>query len=328
MGVKLKDIIYASKIRIGDLKGRIIAIDAPNAIYQFLSSIRQKDGTPLMDRKGRITSHLSGILYRTSAIIEKGIKVVYVFDGKSPHLKMETITKRRSVRVEAEKRWKEALREGEIEEARKYAVRSARISPDIISTSKKLLDLMGVPFVEAPAEGEAQASYIVQNGDAWAVASQDYDCLLFGAPRVVRNLAITGRAQELELLELERILKRLGITREQLVDMALLIGTDFNKGIKGIGPKSALKLIKEKGNIYNVLEELGEELDGDPEILREIFLNPDVTDDYKLSWRSPNREGIIDFLCHEHGFSEERVQNAIKKMQVEKSIQKSLTDWF
>ncbi|HIH62256.1 MAG TPA: flap endonuclease-1 [Methanobacteriales archaeon] len=328
MGVKLKDIIYASKIKIGDLKGRIIAIDAPNTIYQFLSSIRQKDGTPLMDRKGRITSHLSGILYRTSAIIEKGIKVVYVFDGKSPHLKMETITKRRSVRVEAEKRWKKALREGKIEEARKYAVRSARISPDIISTSKKLLDLMGVPFVEAPAEGEAQASYIVQNGDAWAVASQDYDCLLFGAPRVVRNLAITGRAQELELLELERILKRLEITREQLVDMALLIGTDFNKGIKGIGPKSALKFIKEKGNIYNVLEELGEELDGDPEILREIFLNPDVTDDYKLSWRSPNREGIIDFLCHEHGFSEERVQNAIKKMQVEKSIQKSLTDWF
>jgi len=328
MGVKLKDIIYASKIKIGDLKGRIIAIDAPNTIYQFLSSIRQKDGTPLMDRKGRITSHLSGILYRTSAIIEKGIKVVYVFDGKSPHLKMETITKRRSVRVEAERRWKKALREGKIEEARKYAVRSARISPDIISTSKKLLDLMGVPFVEAPAEGEAQASYIVQNGDAWAVASQDYDCLLFGAPRVVRNLAITGRAHELKLLELERILKRLEITRERLVDMALLIGTDFNKGIKGIGPKSALKLIKEKGNIYNALEELGEELDGDPEILREIFLNPDVTDDYKLSWRSPNRKGIIDFLCHEHGFSEERVQNAIKKMQVEKSIQKNLTDWF
>jgi len=328
MGVKLKDIIHTSSIKIEDLNGRVLAIDAPNTIYQFLSSIRQKDGTPLMDEKGRITSHLSGILYRTSNIIEKGIKVVYVFDGKSPRLKRETIAKRRSIRIEAEKKWKEALMEGEIEEARKHAIRSSRLSPEIISSSKELLDLMGVPFVEAPAEGEAQASYIVQKGDAWAVASQDYDCLLFGAPRIVRNLAVTGRARELELLELNMILKKLEITREQLVDMALLIGTDFNKGIKGIGPKSALKLIKEKGDIHSILKDLGEELDEDPDKLRKIFLKPHVTDDYKISWRKPDKDGIIGFLCHEHGFSEERVETAIKKMQVETSIQKSLTDWF
>ena len=328
MGVKLKDIIYSSKIKIEDLNGRILAIDAPNTIYQFLSSIRQKDGTPLMDKKGRITSHLSGILYRTAAIIEKGIKVVYVFDGKSPEFKRETVTKRKSIRIEAEKKWKEALREGEVEEARKYAIRSARLSLDIISSSKELLDLMGVPFVNAPEEGEAQASYLVQKGDAWAVASQDYDCLLFGAPRIVRNLAITLKAHELELLELDVILKRLEITREQLVDMALLVGTDFNRGIKGIGPKKAFKLIKEKGNIHSVLEDLGEELDEDPDTLRKIFLKPQVTDDYKLSWRKPDKDGIIEFLCHEHGFSKERVETAIKKMQVETSIQKSLTDWF
>ncbi len=328
MGVNLRDIIYSSKIEINDLNGRILAVDASNTLYQFLSSIRQRDGTPLMDKKGRITSHLSGIFYRTSAIIEKGIKLVYVFDGRAPSLKRETIAKRRFIRAESKKKWKEALQKGEIEEARKYAVRSATISSEIISTSKELLDLMGVPFIEAPVEGEAQASYIVQRGDAWAVSSQDYDCLLFGAPRIVRNLAVSGRAQELELLELDLILKKLDITQEQLVDIALLIGTDFNDGIKGIGPKRALKLLKSHGDIFSALEYLGESLEEDPHELREIFLNPEVREDYEISWKKPDKEGIIRFLCHEYGFSQERVKTGIRKMQVTRSIQRSLTDWF
>ena len=331
MGVKFKDIVSPKPINFQDLNGRTVAIDAANSIYQFLSSIRQRDGTPLMDEHGRVTSHLSGILYRTSSLMEKGIKPVYVFDGKSHSLKGETVSKRIEVRKESEKKWKEALGKGDIEEARKYAVRSSRMSPDVVKGSKKLLELMGVPYIQSLGEGEAQASFMVNNGDAWAVASQDYDCLLFGAPRVVRNLTISGNLADPELMELDLVLKNLEITREQLVDVALMVGTDFNPGIKGVGAKTGLKLIKKEKDIFAAIEKTKtslEEFGADPELLRELFLKPEVTQDYELQWRNPDQEGIIEFLCGEHGFSEERVSSAIKKIKKMDSTQKSLEDWF
>lgn len=328
MGVKLKDIVSLRKIGFDDLRGRIVAVDAANSIYQFLSSIRQRDGTPLMDREGRVTSHLSGILYRTAAVMEREIKVFYVFDGRSHHLKGSTISKRVEARKKSEVEWKRALEEGDIERARKYAVRSSRMSDDIVEGSKRLLELMGVPYVQAPSEGEAQASFMVRKGDAWAVASQDYDCLLFGAPRVVRNLTLSGKLQEPEIIELEAALKKLSLTREQLVDLAILVGTDFNPGIKGIGPKKGLKLIRERGDIFGVLEEVDGDPGGDPLVLRRIFLEPDVTGDYELKWRKPDREGVLEFLCSEHGFSEERVLSALKKIEKASFTQKSLEEWF
>lgn len=328
MGVKLKDIISAEKIRLDDLRGRTVAVDAANSIYQFLSSIRQRDGTPLMDSEGRVTSHLSGILYRTAAVMERDIRVAYVFDGKSHHLKGETVTRRIETRKKSEVEWKRALEEGDIERARKYAVRSSRMSQDIVESSKRLLELLGIPYVQAPGEGEAQASFIVRRGDAWAVASQDYDCLLFGAPRVVRNLTLSGKLEEPEIIELESALRNLSITHEQLVDLALLVGTDFNDGIKGIGARRGLKLIKEKGDVFSVIEEVDGDIGGDPQVLRGIFLEPDVTGDYELKWRKPDRDGVIEFLCGEHGFSEERVMAALKKIEGASFTQKSLEDWF
>ncbi|MFB2623254.1 MULTISPECIES: flap endonuclease-1 [Methanothermobacter] len=328
MGVKLKDIVSAEKIRLEDLRGRTVAVDAANSIYQFLSSIRQRDGTPLMDSEGRVTSHLSGILYRTAAVMERDIRVAYVFDGKSHHLKGETVTRRIETRKKSEMEWRRALEEGDIERARKYAVRSSRMSQDIVESSKRLLELLGIPYVQAPGEGEAQASFIVRRGDAWAVASQDYDCLLFGAPRVVRNLTLSGKLEEPEIIELESALKTLSITHEQLVDLALLVGTDFNDGIKGIGARRGLKLIKEKGDVFSVIDEVDGDIGGDPEVLRRIFLEPDVTGDYELRWRKPDRDGIIGFLCDEHGFSEERVMAALKKIERASFTQKSLEDWF
>lgn len=331
MGVKFKDIVSPKTINFEDLNGRTVAIDAANSIYQFLSSIRQRDGTPLMDEHGRVTSHLSGILYRTSSLMEKGIKPIYVFDGKSHSLKGETVSKRIEVRKESEKKWKEALGKGDIEEARKYAVRSSRMSSDVVNGSKKLLELMGIPYIQSLGEGEAQASFMVTNGDAWAVASQDYDCLLFGAPLVVRNLTISGNLAAPELMELDLVLKSLEITREQLVDVALMVGTDFNPGIKGVGAKTGLKLIKQEKDIFAAIEKTKTSLDefgADPELLRELFLNPEITRDYELKWRTPDQEGIIAFLCGEHGFSEERVSSAIKKIKKMDSTQKSLEDWF
>ncbi len=328
MGVKFKDIVNPKPMEFKGLKGKVVALDAANVIYQFLSSIRQADGTPLMDHNQNITSHFSGILYRTSSLVEKGIKPVYVFDGVSSYLKKGTQAKRREVKEESEKRWKRALDAGNVEEARKYAVRSSRMSSGVIEGSKKLLNLMGIPYVQAKSEGEAQASYMVQKGDAWCVGSQDYDCILFGATRMVKNLTVTGGRVNLELIELEEVLQRLQVTREQLVDVAILAGTDFNNGVKGIGAKKGLKLVKEHENIFNVLKHMKIELEVDPSLLRDMFLKHDVSTDYKLKWKKPDKDGVIDFLCAEHDFSEDRVLSALEKLKKLDMDQSSLEKWF
>ena len=327
MGVKFKDIASPEKIDLKDLEGRTIAIDAYNTIYQFLSGIRQRDGNPLMDQNGNITSHLSGILYRTSSIVEKGIKPIYVFDGKPSEYKAKTIEKRQEVKEESEKKWQKAIEEGNEEKARKFASRTSRMSPYIVESSKKLMDLMGIPYVQSFGEGEAQAAYMVQQGDAWAVASQDYDCLLFGAPKIIRNLTLSGGLADLEYMELEKVLNNLNFSREQLIDLALLVGTDFNKGVHGIGAKKGLKLLKEK-TLEESLESLNTDLEVNIYTLRQIFLEPDINKDYEIKWKSVDNEGIVEFLCETHGFSKERVLSVSGKMKNLSSSQKSLEDWF
>ena len=327
MGVKLKDIIEPQPINFKDLKGKSVAIDAFNTLYQFLSIIRQRDGTPLIDQNGEITSHLSGILYRNSSMIEKDIKPVYVFDGKSPELKKETQQERHQIRDESEQKWKEALKKGDEQEARKYAMRSSKLSPYIIESSKKLLTYMGIPYIEACGEGEAQASYMVQKGDVWATASQDYDCLLFGSNRVIRNLAINSNLGNLEYYELKKVLKTLNITREQLVEMGILIGTDFNEGKKRVGAKTALKYAK-NGSLDQIFKKFEKESEQDLEAVKEIFLNPNIKKYDKIKWKKPQKEKIKEFLCEKHGFSENRVENASKKLKNLNSSQKSLEDWF
>ena len=167
MGVKFKDIATPEEIKLKDLEGRTIAIDAYNTIYQFLSGIRQKDGSPLKDAEGNVTSHLSGLLYRTSSIVEKGIKPIYVFDGKPSEHKASTINKRQEIKEKSEEEWRKAVEAGDEELARKYAIRTSRMTPYIVESSKELLDYMGIPYVQASGEGEAQASYMVSNMSAY-----------------------------------------------------------------------------------------------------------------------------------------------------------------
>ncbi len=315
-----------TKVDLRSLSGKSIAIDAYNALYQFLAIIRQPDGMPLKDRNGRVTSHLSGLFYRTANLIDMGIKCVYVFDGAPPTLKEAEIKRRAKVKAEALIKYERALQEGKIEEARTYAQITSKLKDYMAEDSKRLLIQMGVPWVQAPSEGEAQAAHLVRNGDTNYCASQDYDSLLFGAPVLVRNLTISGRRKlprktvyiEVvpEIMELDQLLKDLNITREQLVDVGILVGTDFNpEGIKGIGPKTALKLIKKYGNLEALIPTLKDaEFPAKPQRIREIFLNPKVTDNYRLTWKEPNVEGIVNFLCRERDFSEERVRRTLKKM--------------
>src|SRR5205807_1923033 len=193
MGINLSDIVVLEPRKLEDFSGKILAIDAFNTLYQFLAIIRQPNGTPLMDRQGRVTSHLSGLIYRLSNFVEAGIKPVFVFDGEPPRLKARTIRSRGEIKRRAEREWREAVEIGDLATARTKAMQTSRLTGEMIDQSKRLLELLGVPAVQAPGEGEAQASAMARSGTAHAAASQDFDALLFGSPRLVKNLAISGR---------------------------------------------------------------------------------------------------------------------------------------
>lgn len=331
LGVDLADIIPEQVITLDSLSNKTLAVDAYNALYQFLAIIRQPDGTPLKDRRGRVTSHLSGLLYRTANLAEKGVKLAFVFDGKPPEMKDMEIRRRRRVKEEAKFHYETALKEGRLEEARTYAQATSSLKDLMVEDAKKLLDVLGVAWVQAPSEGEAQAAFIAARGDVWAVASQDHDSLLFGAPRMVKNLAITGRRKlprrdayvevEPKVIELARVLDSLSLSREQLIDVGILIGTDFNPdGVKGIGPKTAVKLIREKGSIQKLRGSEPEvALPADTDSIRKIFLDPPVTPNYSLKWSPPDEQKVVDFLCGERDFSEDRVRKAVSKMLASKA---------
>ena len=340
MGVDLGDLVEPREIELKELNNCTVAVDAYNTIYQFLSIIRQQDGAPLADDRGNVTSHLSGIIYRVTNLIEEGVKPVFVFDGKPPALKAETIKARAEVRQAARQMY-EAARAAGSAEAYKYAQASTSINRQIVEDSKQLLGYMGIPYLVAPSEGEAQAAHMVIKGAADYVGSQDYDSLLFGAPRVVRNIAITGKRKvprkniymdvKPEVLELKDVLSTLGITREELIDMGILVGTDYNPGIYKVGPKTALKLIKKHGdNMPAILDELGQNIEN-WEAIREFFLRPEVTDNYSVKWGKPEPEKIKHFLCEEHNFSADRVDKVLERLTKavsETTRQKTLSSWF
>lgn len=343
MGVNLRDLVPRTVVKLEDLGGKSIAIDAYNALYQFLAIIRQPDGTPLKDSGGRVTSHLSGLLYRTSNLVEMGIKPIYVFDGKPPSLKEVEIQRRAKIKQDAQVRYERAIKEGKIEEARTYAQATSKLKDYMTEDSKKLLNLMGIPWIQAPSEGEAQAAHLAKRGDADYCASQDYDSLLFGAPKLIRNVTISGKRRlpsknvvidvVPEIVELERVLKECGISYEQLVDVGILIGTDFNPdGIEGLGPKTALKLVKEHGTLENALPHLkNAEFPAEPRRIREIFLNPPITNNYRVEWKEPDLEGIVNFICRERDFSEDRVRKSVERMQkglTQAKGKSTLDKWF
>jgi len=344
LGVDLKDLVPKTVVSLETLGGKSIGIDAYNALYQFLAIIRQPDGTPLKDSSGKITSHLSGLLYRTANLAEMGIKTVYVFDGVPPTLKEVEIKRRMQIKEEATIKYEKALAEGKMEEARTYAQMTSRLKDYMAEDSKRLLNLMGIPWIQAPSEGEAQAAHLTKKGATNFCASQDYDSILFGAPLLIRNVTISGRRKlpgkpvyvEVvpEIVELDKTLKTLGITYEQLVDLGILIGTDYNpEGVKGIGPKTALKLIKEHGSLEKILETTLKDakFPVEPQRIREVFLHPRVRDDYKLEWREPDIEGVVDFLCREKDFTEDRVRKALEKMTAgmkETKAKTTLEKWF
>ena len=330
----------ATKLQLNQLSGKVVAIDAYNTLYQFLAIIRGESGEPLADNTGRVTSHLSGLFYRTLNLLQMGIKPVYVLDGEPPSLKSAELNRRRAVKQVAMAKYQEAIVAGRIVEAKKYAQSTSVLRDHMVDDTKQILDLMGVPFVQAPSEGEATAAQMTMSGMASYAASQDYDSLLFGAHRLLRNVTISGRRKlpgksvyvtvEPEVLTLEIVLDKLGITGEQLVDLGILIGTDFNPGgFKGVGPATALKYIKSYGRLEEI-QELKESLSSiNFQAIREIFLKPRVATVEHLNWGSINEEGLVKFLCRERDFSEGRVRGSLNRLSQEKEKRsQSLEKWF
>ena len=311
-----------------------VAIDAYNAIYQFLSGIRQNDGSALIDDKGQITSHLSGILFRTANYISNNILPVYVFDGKPPIFKQKTIESRRISRDNAKNAWETAVKEGNSELARKYASASTRIDKYIIDSSKELLTALGINWIQAPEEGEAQAAYMSAVGDVDYAVSQDYDSLLFGAKKLLRNMTVSGKRRHVhgklvpvypERFVLDKVLTGLNMSQTDLIYMALLMGTDYNDGIPRIGPKTALKIVKE-GKFTERIQESQDIYD--PNDLIDYFLNPPIDKQYKIiSNRYPNVDKVIEILCEEHGFNEKKVYFGLDKFNVKRN-QSTLDTWF
>jgi len=341
MGLNVGEIIKKKSIEFAELKNKILAVDASNIIYQFLSTIRQPDGTPLQDKKGRITSHLSGLFYRNINLMNEGMKLVYVFDGKMPKLKYGTKVKRQAVKEKAKEKYEKAVKKREIEVMGKYAKQLAVLTPEIAEESKKLLEAMGIGVVQAPSEAEAQAAHMVKRKkDIYAVASQDYDSLLFGATRLIQNLTLARKRKTFsgyvsispELIELDKVLNSLQINLDQLICLGVLVGTDYNPGgIRGIGQKKALEIVKKNKypvKIFDSVEEdikkLPEDKQFDWKEIFELFKSPKVKD-VEIKFPKLNEDKVKKILLSRE-FSESRIDSALDKLRnaKEKAKQKTL----
>jgi len=342
MGVNIKDLLLMREISIDELKGKVLAVDSFNMLYQFLTTIRTPDGKPLMDSKGNVTSHLIGLFSRTTQFMAKGLKPVFVFDGEKPVLKAATMEKRAKVKHEARLKYEEAMSKEDIAAMKKYGGRFATLTADMVEQAKELINLLGLPVVQAPCEGEAQASHLVKRGDAWAVVSQDYDSLLYGANRAIHNLSIAGKRKKLgalsyetvkpELIDLAENLNHLGIDQDKLIVLAILVGTDYNPGgIKGIGPKTAIKLVKQ----HNDFDKLFKEVKWDDYFdfawtdIFNLFKKEHTTNEYAIKFGYPDKEKLMKFLVDKHDFSTERVERSLAPLlkQKEKRQQKSLGEF-
>lgn len=342
MGVTLGDLIETEEMSFDEMNDRVIAVDAMNTLYQFLSIIRQRDGTPLKDSQGRVTSHLSGLFYRTTKLFENNIKVVYVYDGETPELKASESAERRKRRENAKKEWKRLKEEGKLKKAYQKATQSAELTGDMITDSKKLLDAMGVPYIQAPSEGEAQAAQMNREDAVWAVGSQDWDSLLFGAERMVKNLTITGKRkvpnkqQYIEVvpekIEAAEAFDQVGITREKLVWLGIMVGTDYNPGgIHGVGPKTAIDLVKQYDTFENLKtdEKWVWEHDADPDVILEFFLAPPIEEGMDFTFADPDEDTIRDVLVDDHDFSLDRVDSTIDRfMKARKESQSGLDSFL
>ncbi|PGG97801.1 flap endonuclease 1 [Polytolypa hystricis UAMH7299] len=311
------------------------------SIYSFLIAVRS-DGQQLMNESGETTSHLMGMFYRTLRIVDNGIKPVYVFDGAPPKLKSGELAKRFARKSEAQESHEEAREIGTAEEVEKFSRRTVRVTREHNAECKKLLKLMGVPYIDAPTEAEAQCAVLARAGKVYAAASEDMDTLCFDSPILLRHLTFSEQRKEpIQEIHLDRVLEGLGMEMKQFVDLCILLGCDYLDPIPKVGPNTALKLIREHGTLEKVVEAITSDPkkkyvipdDWPYEQARELFFNPDVrTADHPecdFKWENPDVEALVKFLVEDKGFSEDRVRSGAARLQKNlKTAQQSRLEGF
>ncbi|MED5158633.1 MAG: flap structure-specific endonuclease [Candidatus Thermoplasmatota archaeon] len=318
MGCNLRDLAVIEPLEMSELSGQRVAVDVFLNAYQFITSLTGQDGKPL-SYNGKPVAHLMGFLDRTTVMLSEGIDPVFVFDGRPHELKMETLKGRKERKQEAVSRWEAAVESGDMTAAKKLGPQTAEYTPEMVAETKRLFELLGVTWVEAPMEAEGAAAVRCANGEVGAVASQDWDTLLYGAPMMVRNLTSHGTRKFGRVLQAEKVvladtLAKHEITHEQLVDLGIMIGTDFHPGIKGIGPKTGLKLIREHGNIEAISEVKGFEVPERIDEIRSLFLEHPTTGEPLPKSVHAVEEDLREFLQKERGFSDRRVQRALDRL--------------
>jgi flap endonuclease-1 len=340
MGTNLKDIIETKEVDIGYFENKKLAVDSFNILYQFLTTIRQRDGSLLKDSEGNVTSHLTGIFSRTTNFMKHGLKLAFVFDGKPPKLKQEERERRALLKKGAKELYEEAMKRGRIEDMKKYASRTSRLTKDMVDETKELVSALGCPVVQAESEGEAQMAYIVDKENLFAGISEDYDSLLYRIPKLAKNLTISGRRKvgasyvsvKPKVIDFSYNMNMLGIDQDRLIMIAMLVGTDYNpKGVKGIGPKNALKLVKEYGDDPDKLfSKVSWDKDNktDWQEIFYLFKKMPVKKEYDLRWKEPDIDKIREILIEKHGFSKERIMKQADLIIEKPKSQKGLSEWF
>lgn len=358
LGVPLSTKQSVREVELASLHGRKIAIDASMAIYQFLIAVRSGGGNQqafmLTNEQGETTSHLQGMFNRTIRFMTEGIKPVFVFDGKPPTFKSGELLKRKEKREKAEEELKKAHDEGDIEEENKQSKRLVRAGRKENDDCKKLLQLMGMPIVLAPCEAEAQAAALAKAGKVYATGTEDMDAVTFATPILIRKMTFANAKNgKVQSINYAKALEGLGLTHDEFVDLCILLGCDYCDPIKGIGPKTALKLVREHGSIEKILENIGDAskytipddwvpsqkkddsssggeegggeekraADEEEEFIpvyvqaRKLFNEHEVLADVELKWKPCDPDGLTKFLVDEQGFDADRVQKNIVKLQ-------------
>ena len=335
MGCNLRDLAVIEPLEMSDLSGQRVAVDTFLNAYQFITSLTGEDGKPL-SYNGKPVAHLMGFLDRTTMMLSEGIDPVYVFDGRPHELKRETLRGRRERKMEAVSRWEAAVEAGDMTAAKKLGPQTAEYTPEMVAETKRLFELLGVTWVEAPMEAEGAAAVRCARGEVGAVASQDWDTLLYGAPVMIRNLLAHGtrrfgRPVRAERIYLQELLEEHGLTHEQLVDLGIMIGTDFHPGVKGIGPKTGLKLIREHGTIEEVCQAKDKEVPERLDEIRQLFLAHPTGDEPLPAAGMADEPRLRELLQEGHQFSERRIQRALDRLaevgRVRQSGQTSLFDF-
>ncbi len=309
----LRTLAAIESVELASIAGSTIAIDAHNWLYRYLTTVvRFTNSDAYTTADGTELPNLVGIIQGLPRLLEIDVTPIFVFDGTPSQLKADEIAARRAQRADREEQLQEARETGDPAEIARLESQTQRLTDPILKTSRELLSTLDIPTVDAPAEGEAQAAYMAQQPEVDAVGSEDYDALLFGAPVTYRDLTSDG---PIERMELQTTLTQHGISREQLIDIGLLCGTDFNEGVHGFGPKTALTAIKEHGSLDAVLLERSATIP-QADRLRSLFLDPPVTDEYTISDTiEPDIAGARSLVIEEYGIAPEEITRGLDRIE-------------